>query len=369
MLTMAKIAIFTGPQGHLSLAQSAEAALQDQHQVSLFFDRNILFSLYTPIYQFLPGVHQIPFELSKAKRYHSTFYDLFKFQYGKKIKVFFDQIKPDVLISTHFMFNPSLGELSKEFGVPFINILPDPRTMHPLFISDEADYNLAFDDKATLACNQEKESEISCITTGWFIRPEFEETYNQKQVRRQLGLDPDLLTLLISSGSEGTTMVMKLLPFLAQLTQPIQLVVACGSNTTLLKGVTGLRTVLSKVNGHSKVVPLSFVTNMHHYMQAADLVIGKAGPNSLFESVATHTPFFAITHISGQEDGNLDIIREYNLGYVEENTFKAQELLQSIINDPQQLEAFKPSLKKLANHNKQSKQKLLKLVNTLTGKK
>jgi UDP-N-acetylglucosamine:LPS N-acetylglucosamine transferase len=100
-------------------------------------------------------------------------------------------------------------------------------------------------------------------------------------------------------------------------------------------------------------------------MQAADLVIGKAGPNMLFETVATETPFFAITHIAGQEDGNLDIIRDYNLGYVEENILKAQRILKQIINHPEQLDKFKTDILKLKKYNQQSKEKLLKIIANL----
>ena len=97
-------------------------------------------------------------------------------------------------------------------------------------------------------------------------------------------------------------------------------------------------------------------------MQAADLVIGKAGPNSVFEAIATLTPFFATTHISGQEDGNLDIIRDLKVGYVEEDVKKASKLLFKIIEYPEQLKEFKPHLKKLADYNKNSKKELQKRV-------
>jgi UDP-N-acetylglucosamine:LPS N-acetylglucosamine transferase len=100
-------------------------------------------------------------------------------------------------------------------------------------------------------------------------------------------------------------------------------------------------------------------------MQASDLVIGKAGPNLLFETVATKTPFFAITHIAGQEDGNLDIIKEYKLGYVEENTIKANRLLGDIINHPEKLKKFLPHIEKLATYNRQAANILSQTISKL----
>jgi UDP-N-acetylglucosamine:LPS N-acetylglucosamine transferase len=360
---MAKIALFTGPEGHLSIAQAIQATLEDKHQVSVFYDRHILFNLYTPIYQFFPGAHKIPFTISKIEKSKKFIENIFKTNYEEKISAFVDKNKPEILISTFYMYNPALNQISKEKNIPFINAVSDPKTISPILLSEQA-INVTFDEESTDYC-QEFDLDLDCRTLGWFVKPDFEKKYDLNKVRKRIGLDADTFTLLISSGSEGTTMVMKLLPFLIQSDKPIQVIVACGSNKTLYKSVEAFTKMLSKIKTHTKIIPLSYVTNMQDYMQAADLVVGKAGPNSLFESVATQTPFFAITHIAGQEDGNLDIIEEYKLGYVEENPFKAQVLLQSILDDPSQLDDFKPHLAKMAQHNKQSAQKLRTLVTSL----
>jgi UDP-N-acetylglucosamine:LPS N-acetylglucosamine transferase len=97
-------------------------------------------------------------------------------------------------------------------------------------------------------------------------------------------------------------------------------------------------------------------------MQAADIIVGKAGPNTLFESVATYKPFLAITHISGQEDGNLDIIREKKLGWVEENPLKASRKLHELINNLPLLTSLQPDILKMANHNLAAKKVLLKVL-------
>lgn len=359
---MAKIAIFTSAEGHLSIAQAIESSLEKHHSVSVFFDRNSFYNVYTPIYQLIPSAYQIPYKLTQQPGTKNIIQEMFKLHYGNKITAFYDEQQPDLTISTYFMFNPTLSDFNAEKKKPFINIISDPRTIHPLIVAEKATYNLSFDQSSNELCQSYCKDQSNCIPSGWFVKPDFEKKYNQADVRRQLGLDPSLFTLLISSGSEGTTMVMKLLPFLVQLDKPIQVVIACGSNKTLLKSVNGFTSILKKIRANTSIVALSFVTNMHQYMQAADLVVGKAGPNSLFESVATETPFFAITHIAGQEDGNLDIIKEHNLGYVEENPFKAQTILSSILDNPDQLKTFAPSLKKMAAYNKKSKETLLQLI-------
>jgi UDP-N-acetylglucosamine:LPS N-acetylglucosamine transferase len=87
---------------------------------------------------------------------------------------------------------------------------------------------------------------------------------------------------------------------------------------------------------------------MHEYIAASDVVIGKAGPNLIFESVACRKPFIAISHISGNESGNLGMIKDYNLGWVAENPFTAGKLIKDIIADPGLLQLKQAGLEHMA---------------------
>ena len=53
---------------------------------------------------------------------------------------------------------------------------------------------------------------------------------------------------------------------------------------------------------------------MAEVLGASDIVFGKAGPNFLFDSVACQKPFVSMTHIGGQEDGNVELIKKKKLG-------------------------------------------------------
>ena len=168
------------------------------------------------------------------------------------------------------------------------------------------------------------------------------------------------------AGSEGTNGVLKNFPAFINSKKPIQVIFACGKNKTLYSTIKTLSKAVKIANpkNKAKIIPLAFTKDIHLYLQAADLIIGKAGPNLLFESVATHTPFLATTHVSGQEDGNLDIIKEYNLGYVEENMARSIKLIKNIIDQPKILKQFQPSLKKMATYNHNSKKILLQTIQT-----
>lgn len=358
-------AIFTTSEGHESIAQAVADALEGDFQTKIFYEDIPMVKIYTAFYQFMPSLAHLPGKAINFKQSIDTIRKIAQLKYQKKINDFFAKHSPDVMINTYGVFNSCLEEIQHLTKIPLINIISDPKNPYPVVISPNAKTNTTFDQKNIEYC-QQFYPEAVYQKYGWFVRKKFEERYDSTKVRQKLKLDADKLTFLIASGSEGSNLVLKVLPTLLFAKQPLQVVVACGKNKALYKSIKSLNAVLDKTGAHNLLTPIKFTPDIHQYMQAADLVIGKAGPNMLFETVATQTPFFAITHISGQEDGNLDIIHDYNLGYVEENILKAQKLLKNILDKPKQLQNFETDLIEMKKYNQQAKTKLLQLVKNLT---
>jgi len=376
------IAIFTAPQGHLSIAHAVKEKLQDKYNVVMYEDRDSLFDLYVPFYQFFPAANSIPFSLAtsaaKRRKIKKMIETVFYHRHKEKIEAFLQEHHPDVCVNTHFVYNSNLVTQKRITGIPFFNVITDPRTLSPFLISGEATTNICFDDTNEHIVKKFDPSAKTDVL-GWFVREQFEKkveidggaTHSTAQhieqkvkisARTKLGLNPNLFTILIASGSEGTNMILKLLPALFSEKNPVQIVVACGSNKKLFGIVSSFQKLLIQTNRPATVIPIEFSTQVDMYMRASDIVVGKAGPNTIFESVACKRPFFAITHIAGQEDGNLDLIREYKIGYVEEKPRKAQKLLQSIIKNPSQLDDFSEPLAKLATKNALAGTKLHALI-------
>jgi UDP-N-acetylglucosamine:LPS N-acetylglucosamine transferase len=361
------VGLFTTIEGHQSIAEAIQETLNDDYTVEVFLERDDIFDLYVPFYKFFPSFIAIPFYITKQKQISKILTQYYKRKYEGKLRYFQRKYKPSILINTYFMYTPSLQEIADHHQIPFLNVISDPRTIQPMILAEKANMNFAFDEylrKVSLSYYDQ----VNIQTTGWFVRSEYEQEYNVNEVREALHLKKDVLTFLVASGSEGTNIVTSILPALLKTSRPIQVLIACGNNKTLYKSIRAFSEHLVGDNKKLSIQPIGFTKQLYLYMQAADLVIGKAGPNTLFEAVATLTPFFAITHIAGQEDGNLDIIREYKLGYVEENVFKANTLLSKIIRNPEQLEQFKPHLKKMATHNAGAKKQLKELVRQLLPK-
>jgi len=83
---------------------------------------------------------------------------------------------------------------------------------------------------------------------------------------------------------------------------------------------------------------LPFTKEIAPYMAAADVIMGKAGPNMLFEAVTLGKPFIATSYIPGQEEANLEFIRRYKLGWIALKTQQQQILLKKLLANPEELQ-------------------------------
>jgi UDP-N-acetylglucosamine:LPS N-acetylglucosamine transferase len=350
-----KILILTIKWGHYSIAKGVEDSLKkdefDTKVVSIKLER-FSYHSYTVIYRMFPYLWKIPFKLGERERIGKVAKSYLNKSYFSVIENAIKKHKPDYVVNTYFAFNYPIEKLVNKYNFKYLNIVADPATFAKLEVSKEG-YNYVFDNRAKKKCISYGIDKNNVITSGWFVRRKYSSEYSQKRVRNSLNIPDNVFTILVVGGSAGTYGVLKIYPAFVKPPRKIHVIYICGESKNLLRSVKAMSEVFSQnsLNKNLKVTALGFKENLHNYIQAADLVVGKAGPNLLFECVATRTPFMAITHISGQEDGNLDLIKRYKLGFVEENNLKAVKLLRKIIKNPKQLDRFKKSIDKMANYN------------------
>jgi processive 1,2-diacylglycerol beta-glucosyltransferase len=362
---MQKVLVTSTRWGHISIAKGIKEALENRYQTEIGYTEIEPFSRisYHFVYKFFPGLFRIAFSLSRFDTLRHLF-DLFvERNYKDKLESLITKGKPDIVINVYFAFDSSLEKLKTKYNFRLINALADPWTFSKILISKSGE-NLTFD-KYSLEKLKTFEPSAKGFPVGWFIEKKYHNIRNtdKKILRKKLNLEPNVFTLCVVSGSEGTFNIFKILSTFLNRKYKMQVIILCGNNSEMFKIVKTLKSISEKIHG-PKICGIAYTESMQDYLRAADLVIGKAGPNTMFQSVATLTPFFAISHISGQEDGNLDIIRRYGIGFVEENPRLAAQKLKEIIKNPKILDKFQLNLKNLADYCQESGNKLLSLLDS-----
>jgi UDP-N-acetylglucosamine:LPS N-acetylglucosamine transferase len=338
-----KILILTAPSGHLTQARAVKSYLDDIPNVRIkLLDLeadNVRWVAFRFLYRYFPVLMKIPFEVTKIPLVlRSVKSDNVK-RLKRKLPAVLEAEDPDLVITTYHGYIAILDQIKGKSRFHFVNSITDPVGPHPIIFSHAADYNIGFNEACCEIGLRQGVSPEKIVPAGWFTTKSFFEPQPLDRIRRELGLK-DRLTLLVCAGSEGNNAILGLLPvlFFNRHSRPFQVIFITGHNHGLANSIHNTYRMAAHLNpGVPPIVVREFTDKMHELMAVSDVVIGKAGPNVIFESVARRKPFIAITHFSGNEDGNLAMIKEYNLGWVTENPFSAAKLIKEIILTPQLL--------------------------------
>ncbi len=358
------VLILSTVEGHYSIACAAADALREgglSVHIAVCPDR--ILRVYRFFSRYRPSLLKVFCDLLHVPLFFHAVSRRLRRGYTPLLMDLVARHAPRIIVSTNWAFEPSMSRHKRSLGIPYVNIVTDPRTFFLLDLSTCADVNFVFDE--TIAESFRRlHPRVRARAAGWLVRRQFAEPADREKAKESVGLEKGILTILVAAGSEGTNQVLKILPGLLTARRPVQIVVACGNNERmigLVRAAAGSRARAA----HVRLVALPFTREIHRYMQAADLVVGKAGPNMLFEAASAGAPFFAITHNHGQEDGNLDLIREHGAGLVEENPWRARALLRRIIEDPGFLARFAPGIRALARGNRDAPEHLRAVVGEL----
>ncbi len=352
------VLIVTTSEGHQSIAQAVSETLEDSGiSTRIHIQTYPVFALYRLIYRYFPSLMGIFIASTNVPLIRKLMLWNFSQSHARIIQTLLEENRPKVIISTIYVFNPILDKLSKK-GFTYNNVVTDPVTFSSMNVSERASHVFVFDEKARSRYQEISPLEpVSC--TGWFVQKKWNRDFDQKKVRATLGLQTDMFTLLLTSGSAGMFSIYTVLEELIKKDLSIQVVVSCGSNKHLLQKTEELS---KRSYAHIRILPLPFTTHLEDYVKASDIVAGKAGPNMIFECVACGIPYFVLAHVHGQEDGNLSLVRDYKIGWVEENPIQAVNLLENLIQNPTEIAALTPYLKKMVDYNENGKLQLVKVL-------
>lgn len=146
--------------------------------------------------------------------------------------------------------------------------------------------------------------------------------------KAQLGLSQAEPLVLLVGGGDGLGPLMPLAAALAARRPAAHLVVVAGRNQALADALRALPTSTPlQVEG--------FLPNMAVWMRAADILVTKAGPNTLAEAFVTGLPVVMVAAVPGQETGNVAYVVERGAGVWAARPEQAADAVMSLLAHPQ----------------------------------
>lgn len=217
--------------------------------------------------------------------------------------------KADVIIVSHPLPVYAIARAAKEAGgPPVVGLTVDLVIGHALNVSPDVDCYLVAT-KSVCAQLRDRGVRTKIHETGLPVAREFEDISDTPRhtLRRELKLKQEIPVILLMTGGVGWGDIDDLLNEMLSSKTAMQIVVVAGGNESL-------RDHLLKIFGETEIRILGYVEDIHKWMRAADVLVTKAGPNTIAEALVLGIPQILTHAIPVQETPNINWILEAEAG-------------------------------------------------------
>ena len=156
-------------------------------------------------------------------------------------------------------------------------------------------------------------------------------------LKKKLGIQDGLLTILIATGSFGMGPIEEIMDLLGN----YQLLIVCGHNKELYDRLN------PKASGNVHV--LGLVDNMDELMAVSNIMVTKPGGLSISEALVKKLPMIFFSAIPGQETNNIKVLSSYEVAF--ENQGTLSQIAQTIHewdSNPKDLDALRGRMSELS---------------------
>ena len=225
--------------------------------------------------------------------------------------------RPAAIVSFHPLLNHVAARAVRRAGVhltPLLTVVTDLVDVHASWTCEDVDAIVTATPGGLDRCRRAgipagRVFDLGLPIDSSFTTESAADAASRRDARVKLGLDPNIFTVLIAGGGEGSGGLERRVRAITRERLPIQLVAICGRN----------RSVEERLRATAPAIPTrlrveGFVGNMATWLRAADLAITKAGPGMIAEAMSCGTPLLLTSYLPGQERGNVAFVVDTGSG-------------------------------------------------------
>lgn len=237
----------------------------------------------------------------------------------------------DVVVSFHGVPNYALALARRKLALsmPVAIVALDLVSVHAGWFAPGADVYIVPTERARARALRAGTPPERVGVVGMPTRRSFVEarSVSREEAREKLGLPQDKPIVLLVGGGEGMGPLIPVTRAIAAREPDAHLVVIAGRNRTLYDALRALDLPIPlQVEG--------FISNIAVWMRAADVLVTKAGPNTLAEAFIAGLPLVLYTALPGQEEGNVVHVVENHAGVWAPRPKAAADAVMGLLANP-----------------------------------
>lgn len=265
----------------------------------------------------------------------------------KELCKVFDNLKPDMIINTHFSPNYISIEYRNESSKNMLVATYDPDPNVHGWWDNRTDLFFVNNKHAKKQAIEKSKFKPSSVKQVNFTAREgiVQSNLTKQEYREKHNLPMDKFTIILADGAYATSKLKEYTNELCKIKQPITLLVIAGKNEKVKKYFEKKK---EKLPENITMNVYGFVDNIHELYGASDLFVTKGGPNAIQDSLFMKTPVLVNFYAQPIEKFTQKLFcGELKCGETILDKVKARKRIEEWIENPSQLNKYRKNCNKL----------------------
>ncbi|GAB4503354.1 MAG: glycosyltransferase [Anaerolineales bacterium] len=305
--------------GHRSAAEAIIEALQAEYGDAFTTEMLDFFKSHAPLPfnkmpDWYPDMVKAPqlwglsFKISDGRRRARAIITSMWPYVGRAVRALVREHPADLVVTVHPLANTIILKGMGHNRPPFITVVTDMVTTHALWYDPNVDLVLLPTEMARQRALEYRMPPEKLRVVGQPVALRYCAPVGDKTaLRAKLGWEQDKTIVLLVGGGEGMGPLGKTARAIAASRLDVSLVIVTGRNQRLKAHLESLEWPLP-------VHIYGFTREMPDFMRAADVLVTKAGPGTIAESLNAGLPIILYAKLPGQEDGNVTFVVQERVG-------------------------------------------------------
>ncbi len=290
----------------------------------------------------VPNLWELGYKLSDGKYRSKMVHDVLWPYIRNAAKHLVRDHPCDLFISVHPIINTPILRILENDTTPYMIVITDMVSTHAFWYNNHATVTLAPTNEARqrgieMGMDADRIEVVGQPISDKYCHPGAPKA----ALRAKFGWPASVPVALMVGGGEGMGPIEDVVRAVDRAHLDVMMVIVAGRNQALQK--------------HLREKPLQtaheilgFVENMPDLMNAADIIVTKAGPGTISEAFTAGLPIILYTRMPGQEEGNVAYVVDKGAGVWAPTPTLVVNTLRDWVENPGRREAIAAVSKRLA---------------------